>query len=104
MSLGTFSSFIKNISEFTNFNPHGFGRAPDGTLVVTNYILPSSLLAPTAADLVFRDTVVSISSTGHLQVYLICFLFIEAFGVIVLIVIVFRRPIPCHQYLLKLQV
>jgi len=62
-----FSSFLANISEFENFNPHGFGRAPDGSLTMTNYILPSSLLAASTADLVFRNTCMSVSNTGHLQ-------------------------------------
>jgi len=62
-----FSSHLSNISEFTNFNPHGFDIEPNGTVTVTNYILPSTLLAPSINDLVFRDTVMKISNTGHLM-------------------------------------
>jgi hypothetical protein len=62
-----FSSHLSNISEFTNFNPHGFDRQSDGTITVTNYIFPATLLAPSIADIVFRDTVMVISNTGHLQ-------------------------------------
>jgi hypothetical protein len=64
---GTFSSFLANVSELTDFNPHGFGRFPDGSLTITNYILPASLLAPSAADIVFRNTCVLLDSTGNLQ-------------------------------------
>eukprot|EP00026_Physarum_polycephalum_P008690 Phypoly_transcript_08786.p1 GENE.Phypoly_transcript_08786~~Phypoly_transcript_08786.p1 ORF type:complete len:464 (+),score=63.36 Phypoly_transcript_08786:37-1428(+) len=62
-----FTSILANISEFSTFNPHGFQRAPNGLLTIANYILPSSLLAPATSDLVFRDTVVSVDSSGHLK-------------------------------------
>ena len=71
-----FTSVLANISEFGNFNPHGFAQRTDGLLTIANYILPASLLAPSAADLVFRDSVVTVNKTGHIKVLTLLFLFL----------------------------
>lgn len=68
---GNYTSFLANQSEFDgDFNPHGFSRDPNGNVIVTNFILPSTLLAPNVSDLVFRDYVMAVSSSGHLKVFI----------------------------------
>lgn len=50
-------AFLKNVSVIQNFNPHGFGRPNNGSILVGDYILPITLTYTDASTIVFQNTV-----------------------------------------------
>lgn len=49
-------SLLKNASALQDFNPHGYDRLNNGSILVADYILPVSLTGTKATEIVFRNT------------------------------------------------
>ncbi|KAJ6636613.1 hypothetical protein Bhyg_15204 [Pseudolycoriella hygida] len=52
----TARSLLKNASRIQNFNPHGYGRLNNGSILVADYVLPITLTSNTTSKIVFRNT------------------------------------------------
>lgn len=52
----TARSFLKNASAIQDFNPHGYGRLNNGSVLVADYILPITLTGNSSSKIVFRNT------------------------------------------------
>lgn len=52
----TARSFLKNASAVKDFNPHGFDRLNNGSIMITDYVLPITLTGTKASNIVFRNT------------------------------------------------
>jgi hypothetical protein len=55
----------ENPNQLENFNPHGFARTGKSNVIVTDYIVPGTLLADSAADVQFQSTLRLFSWSGH---------------------------------------
>ncbi|CAF1174544.1 unnamed protein product [Rotaria sordida] len=60
-------SILKNISAFTDFNPHGFGRLANGSIFVGDYIEPITLTGSNLSQILFRNTARHILPDGTLE-------------------------------------
>lgn len=52
----TAKSLLKNASALQDFNPHGYDRLNNGSILVADYILPVTLTGTHASKIVFRNT------------------------------------------------
>ncbi|XP_037047101.1 uncharacterized protein LOC119081941 [Bradysia coprophila] len=63
----TAKSFLRNRGELQNFNPHGYGRLANGSVLTADYIVPITLTEPDASKIVFQSTVRHFYPDGSLQ-------------------------------------
>ncbi|CAF3651630.1 unnamed protein product [Rotaria sp. Silwood1] len=64
---GMAKSILKNISAFVDFNPHGYGRLPNGSIFVADFLESRSLVGTDPSQIIFRNTARHILSDGTLE-------------------------------------
>lgn len=63
---GVATRFLKDGTSLAGFNPHGFSRLLDGSILTADYILPATLVGNDAKNIQFRNTVRHFSANGDL--------------------------------------
>lgn len=63
----TARSLLKNVSGLKDFNPHGFDRLNNGSILVADYVAPITLTGKSPSNIVFRSTCRHFSPDGHLK-------------------------------------
>lgn len=61
------TSFLKNQAALQDFNPHGYGRLFNGSILVADYVLPITLTSTNPSQIVFRNTCRHFYPDGTLQ-------------------------------------
>lgn len=59
--------FLKNAAAMENFNPHGYGRLINGSILSADYIVPITLAQSDPSKIIFQNTVRHIFPDGSLQ-------------------------------------